>query len=122
MQMDSDLVIYRTTLVRTFQVLLFTEPYLLRLPMVDSSDESESGSVGLLLLRRFVWILFSNVCLKLVVDLRHCGNLLVVIVAQRIELEVPQEVDRVSQLAYSIYVLVLLAGECPVLVGLCYPL
>ncbi|KZV52444.1 hypothetical protein F511_20301 [Dorcoceras hygrometricum] len=53
--------------------------------MVDSSDESESGSVGLLLLRRFVWTLLLDVCLKLVVDLRHCGNLLVVIVAQRIE-------------------------------------
>ncbi|KZV19078.1 hypothetical protein F511_11542 [Dorcoceras hygrometricum] len=34
--------------------------------MVGSSDESESGRVGLLLLRRFVCILFSNVCLKLV--------------------------------------------------------
>ncbi|KZV42330.1 hypothetical protein F511_40768 [Dorcoceras hygrometricum] len=30
------------------------------------SDKSKSGSVGLLLLRRFVWILFSNICLKLV--------------------------------------------------------
>ncbi|KZV53929.1 hypothetical protein F511_04520 [Dorcoceras hygrometricum] len=32
---------------------------------VQYSDESESGSAGLLLLRRFVWILFSNICLKL---------------------------------------------------------
>ncbi|KZV18187.1 hypothetical protein F511_11090 [Dorcoceras hygrometricum] len=31
-----------------------------------------------------------------------------------------QDVDRVSQLAYNINVLVLLAGECPVLVGLYY--
>ncbi|KZV27101.1 hypothetical protein F511_17377 [Dorcoceras hygrometricum] len=54
--------------------------------MVDSSEEGESGSVGILLLRHFVWILLSDVCLKLVVDLRHCGNLLVVIVAQRFEL------------------------------------
>ncbi|KZV38608.1 hypothetical protein F511_04979 [Dorcoceras hygrometricum] len=70
-------------------------PYLLRLPVVGSSDEGKSGSIGLLLLRLFVWILFSNVCLKLVsccvaveqvVDLRHCGNVLVVIVAQRFEL------------------------------------
>ncbi|KZV27112.1 hypothetical protein F511_37204 [Dorcoceras hygrometricum] len=66
--------------------LLFTEPYLIRLPAVDSSDEGESGSVGLLLLRRFVWILLSDVFLKLVVDLRHCGNLLVVIVVQRFKL------------------------------------
>ncbi|KZV46379.1 hypothetical protein F511_16018 [Dorcoceras hygrometricum] len=35
-------------------VLLFTEPYLLRLPTVDSSDGSKSGSAGVLLLRRFV--------------------------------------------------------------------
>ncbi|KZV41502.1 hypothetical protein F511_34631 [Dorcoceras hygrometricum] len=66
-------------------LLLFTEPYLLRLPVVDSSDKGESGSVGLLLLRRFIWILLSDVCLNLVVDLRHCGNPIVVIVAQRIE-------------------------------------
>ncbi|KZV48673.1 hypothetical protein F511_22913 [Dorcoceras hygrometricum] len=46
-------------------------------------------------------------------------SLLVVALTQ---LEVPQEVDRVYQLAYNIYVLVLLAGKCPVLVGLCYPL
>ncbi|KZV19669.1 hypothetical protein F511_30837 [Dorcoceras hygrometricum] len=59
----------------------------------NSSDEGESGSVGLLLLRRFVWWCFTDVCLKLVVDLRHCGNLLVVIVAQRIESTRPDTYD-----------------------------
>ncbi|KZV21595.1 hypothetical protein F511_23635 [Dorcoceras hygrometricum] len=44
------------------------------------------------------------------------------LVVELTQLEVPQEVDRVSQLAYSIYVLVLIARGCPVLVGLCYPL
>ncbi|KZV22905.1 hypothetical protein F511_28528 [Dorcoceras hygrometricum] len=41
-------------------------------------------------------------------------SLLVVALTQ---LEVSQVMDRVSQLAYSIYVLVLSAGECPVLMG-----
>ncbi|KZV43821.1 hypothetical protein F511_24408 [Dorcoceras hygrometricum] len=56
----------RFTMIRWLQ---FAEPYLLRLPTVDSSDKSESGSVGLLLLRRFVWISISNVCLKLLLHL-----------------------------------------------------
>ncbi|KZV20623.1 hypothetical protein F511_26284 [Dorcoceras hygrometricum] len=43
------------------------------LPAVDSSDERESGSIGLLLLRRFVWILFLNVCLKLLPDVAFCA-------------------------------------------------
>ncbi|KZV45028.1 hypothetical protein F511_20101 [Dorcoceras hygrometricum] len=60
----------RDLLLRCEQMMiLFTEPYLLRLTVVDISDESESGSVGLLLLRRFVWILFSNVFLKLLLHL-----------------------------------------------------
>ncbi|KZV15706.1 hypothetical protein F511_11661 [Dorcoceras hygrometricum] len=38
-------------------------------PYDPNVDESESGSVGILLLRRFIWILFSNVCLKLLLHL-----------------------------------------------------
>ncbi|KZV54280.1 hypothetical protein F511_24336 [Dorcoceras hygrometricum] len=124
--------------------LLFTEPYVLRLPMVDSSDESKSGSVGLLLLRHFIWIFLSDVleagegsaggvcnsqllfsvlrpfssslCCLSRWWIYVARTLFVVIVAQGIEvsqvsllvvaltqLEVPQEVDRVSQLAYRIY-------------------
>ncbi|KZV17543.1 hypothetical protein F511_40137 [Dorcoceras hygrometricum] len=74
-------------LFASIQQLLFTEPYLIRFLVVDSSDKSENGSVGLLLMRRFVWISFSNVFLKLVRWwICVARTQFVVIVAQRIEL------------------------------------
>ncbi|KZV56575.1 hypothetical protein F511_04984 [Dorcoceras hygrometricum] len=50
--------------VVTVHQILFTKSYLLRLSTVDSSDGSKSGSVGLLLLRRFFLYRFWRLCVS----------------------------------------------------------
>ncbi|KZV54755.1 hypothetical protein F511_04104 [Dorcoceras hygrometricum] len=70
--------------------LLFTEAYLLRLPTVEDSDLSKSGSAGLLLLGRFVLYLFRRlgifraVCCARRVSYLSARDLVVVIVAEKV--------------------------------------
>ncbi|KZV46874.1 DNA-directed RNA polymerase II subunit A [Dorcoceras hygrometricum] len=104
------LVLEKIWIVVEFNELLFTKAYLLRLPAVEDSDLSKSGSVGLLLLRRFVLYLFRRFAIswkKIVKEATFCSllpieqicfsvqvsdlcarDLVVVIIAQKVKIGV----------------------------------